>query len=97
MTTVIHSARLVEDGEVTDDAWVAFADGVVLPFWLDGVTDHRRRARQVVAQPAHRAFRVGEVALALGCGGPALLLRARRWRRCGLVGARDRQRHERVR
>ena len=30
MTTVIHSARLVDDGEVTDDAWVAFADGVVL-------------------------------------------------------------------
>lgn len=30
MTTVIHSARLVDDGAVTDDAWVAFADGVVL-------------------------------------------------------------------
>ena len=30
MTTVIHSARLVDDGEVTDEAWVAFADGVVL-------------------------------------------------------------------
>ena len=30
MTTVIHSARLIDDGEVTDDAWVAFADGVVL-------------------------------------------------------------------
>ena len=30
MTTVIHSARLVDDGEVTDDAWVAFAAGVVL-------------------------------------------------------------------
>lgn len=30
MITVIHSARLVDDGEVTDDAWVAFADGVVL-------------------------------------------------------------------
>ena len=30
MTTVIHSARLVDDGEVTDDAWVAFADGVAL-------------------------------------------------------------------
>lgn len=30
MTAVIHSARLVDDTEVTDDAWVAFADGVVL-------------------------------------------------------------------
>lgn len=30
MTTVIHSVRLVDDGRVTPDAWVAFADGVVL-------------------------------------------------------------------
>ena len=30
MTTVLHSLRLVDDGIVTDDAWVAFADGVVL-------------------------------------------------------------------
>jgi len=29
MTTVIHSARLVDAGSVTPDAWVAFADGVV--------------------------------------------------------------------
>ena len=29
MTTVIHSVRLVDDGRVTDDAWVAFTDGVV--------------------------------------------------------------------
>ncbi len=29
MTTVIHSARLVDDGTITDDAWVAFTDGVV--------------------------------------------------------------------
>ncbi|WP_336631028.1 MULTISPECIES: N-acetylglucosamine-6-phosphate deacetylase [unclassified Microbacterium] len=30
MTTVIHSARLVDAGAVTEDAWVAFADGAVL-------------------------------------------------------------------
>ena len=30
MTTVLHSLRLVDDGFITDDAWVAFADGVVL-------------------------------------------------------------------
>lgn len=29
MTTVVHSVRLVDDGAVSDDAWVAFADGVV--------------------------------------------------------------------
>ncbi|RZI96353.1 MAG: N-acetylglucosamine-6-phosphate deacetylase, partial [Microbacterium sp.] len=29
MTTVIHSVRLVDDGRITDDAWAAFADGVV--------------------------------------------------------------------
>lgn len=29
MTTVLHGARLVDDGTVTDDAWVAFADGLV--------------------------------------------------------------------
>ncbi len=29
MSVVIHSARLVDDGSVTDDAWVAFTDGVV--------------------------------------------------------------------
>ncbi len=29
MTTVIHSVRLVDEGRITDDAWVAFADGVV--------------------------------------------------------------------
>ncbi len=28
-STVIHSARLVDDGRVVDDAWVRFADGVV--------------------------------------------------------------------
>ena len=30
MTTVLHSVRLVDEGRVTEDAWVAFADGVVL-------------------------------------------------------------------
>ncbi len=30
MTTVLHSLRLVDEGTVTDDAWVAFADGAVL-------------------------------------------------------------------
>lgn len=30
MTTVIHSVRLVDEGRITPDAWVAFADGVVL-------------------------------------------------------------------
>lgn len=30
MTTVIHSTRLIDDGRITPDAWVAFADGVVL-------------------------------------------------------------------
>lgn len=30
MTTVIHSARLVDAGTIVDDAWVAFADGAVL-------------------------------------------------------------------
>ncbi|WP_454118017.1 N-acetylglucosamine-6-phosphate deacetylase [Microbacterium lacticum] len=30
MTTVIHSARLVDGGEMIEDAWVAFADAVVL-------------------------------------------------------------------
>ena len=29
MTTVLHGARLVDGGAATDDAWVAFADGVV--------------------------------------------------------------------
>ena len=29
MTAVIHSVRLVDEGRITDDAWVAFADGVV--------------------------------------------------------------------
>lgn len=29
MTTVIHSARLIDGGAVTPDAWIAFADGVV--------------------------------------------------------------------
>ena len=29
MTTVIHSVRLVDDGRITEDAWVAFADGLV--------------------------------------------------------------------
>lgn len=29
MTTILHSARLIDDGAVTDDAWVAFSDGVV--------------------------------------------------------------------
>lgn len=29
MNTVIHSVRLVDDGRVRDDAWVAFTDGVV--------------------------------------------------------------------
>lgn len=29
MTAVVHSVRLVDDGAVVDDAWVAFADGVV--------------------------------------------------------------------
>jgi N-acetylglucosamine-6-phosphate deacetylase len=42
--TVVHGARLIDDGTVTDDAWVAFADGVVADLgtgdgWrrLDGV------------------------------------------------------------
>jgi len=30
MTTVLHSVRLVDDVRVTDDAWVAFANGVVV-------------------------------------------------------------------
>lgn len=29
MTTVLHSVRLVDDGRVTDAAWIAFADGTV--------------------------------------------------------------------
>ncbi len=29
MTTVIHSVRLIDDGAVTPDAWIAFADGLV--------------------------------------------------------------------
>lgn len=29
MTTVIHSVRLVDDETITDDAWVAFTDGMV--------------------------------------------------------------------
>ncbi len=29
MTTVVHSVRLIDDGRVTDDAWVSFDDGVV--------------------------------------------------------------------
>ncbi|CAN7197531.1 N-acetylglucosamine-6-phosphate deacetylase [Microbacterium sp. LjRoot45] len=29
MTTVIHGVRLVDDGRITDDAWVAFDDGTV--------------------------------------------------------------------
>lgn len=29
MTVVMHSARLVDGARITDDAWVAFADGVV--------------------------------------------------------------------
>lgn len=29
MTTILHSARLIDGGAVTEDAWVAFADGVV--------------------------------------------------------------------
>ena len=29
MTTVLHGARLIDSGTVTDDAWVAFADGMV--------------------------------------------------------------------
>jgi N-acetylglucosamine-6-phosphate deacetylase len=29
VTVVIHSVRLVDDGQITDDAWVAFADGAV--------------------------------------------------------------------
>lgn len=29
MTTVLHDARLIDDGTVTDDAWVAFAGGLV--------------------------------------------------------------------
>lgn len=29
MTAVIHSVRLIDEGRITDDAWVAFADGVV--------------------------------------------------------------------
>lgn len=29
MTTVIHSVRLVDDGRISDDAWVAFDDGTV--------------------------------------------------------------------
>lgn len=30
MTTVVHSVRLVDDGRITDDAWAAFGDGVVI-------------------------------------------------------------------
>lgn len=29
MTTLVHSVRLVDDGRITDDAWVLFADGRV--------------------------------------------------------------------
>ncbi|SBS73715.1 N-acetylglucosamine-6-phosphate deacetylase [uncultured Microbacterium sp.] len=29
MTTILHGARLIDGGMVTDDAWVAFTDGVV--------------------------------------------------------------------
>lgn len=36
MTTVIHSARLVEGGQVTPDAWVAFTGGTV---WRTGTGD----------------------------------------------------------
>lgn len=30
MTTVVHSVRLVDDGRIAEDAWIAFGDGVVL-------------------------------------------------------------------
>jgi N-acetylglucosamine-6-phosphate deacetylase len=35
MTTVLHSARLVDGGAVTADAWVAFDDGVVTATSID--------------------------------------------------------------
>lgn len=29
MTTIVHSTRIIDDGQIAEDAWVAFADGVV--------------------------------------------------------------------
>ncbi|MHC2999524.1 N-acetylglucosamine-6-phosphate deacetylase [Microbacterium sp. HJ5] len=45
MSTVVHSVRLVDDGRITDDAWVHFADGVVRAV---GVGDGRPAADEVV-------------------------------------------------
>lgn len=47
MTTVLHSARLIDEGRSTDDAWVAFDDGVVSASGTgDGWQD--RQASEVV-------------------------------------------------
>lgn len=45
MTTLVHSVRLVDDGSVTDDAWVLFADGRVA---ASGTGDARPAADEVV-------------------------------------------------
>lgn len=42
MTTVIHSVRLIDDRRITDDAWVAFDDGVVVDA---GTSDTWQRLR----------------------------------------------------
>ena len=52
MTTVLHSLRLVDDGFITDDAWVAFADGVVL-------VDQAGRAVAYATAESLRAVPVG--------------------------------------
>ncbi len=56
MITVIHSARLVDDGRVQPDAWVAFADGLVR---ATGTGDSWRALRESAASLAQEVDAAG--------------------------------------
>ena len=55
MNTVIHSVRLVDDGVVTDDAWVALSRGTVTARGTgDGWRAHPGGARIDLSKEVYR-------------------------------------------
>lgn len=55
MTTVIHSVRLIDDGAVTPDAWIAFADGLVQATGTGGAWRELPAADVIDGHGAHLA------------------------------------------
>ncbi len=48
MSTILHSVRLVDDGRIIDDAWVRFADGLVVATGVGGGWESEPDAAKVV-------------------------------------------------